>query len=107
MPAGYLDVVAITSEQIWDAPALPEPPPDDAFVFGEPFDPDRLPYRIDLSRTLRRATQGFFAERDPDRPIGVTLAKVLGVVVALVAIAMVTFGVVAALGLWTIKALLG
>jgi hypothetical protein len=98
--------VAITSEQIWDAPS-PAPPPDDAFAFGEPFDTDRLPYRIDLSQTLRRATQGFFAERDPDRPIGVTLAKVLGVVVALVAIAMVTFGVVAALGLWTIKALLG
>jgi hypothetical protein len=99
--------VAITSEQIWDAPALPAPPADDAFVFGEPFDPDRLPYGIDLSRTLRRATHGFFEERDPERPIGATLAKVIGVVVVLVGIAMVTFGVIAGLGVWTIKAMLG
>jgi hypothetical protein len=99
--------VAITSEQIWDASALSAPPADDAFAFGEPFDPDRLPYRIDLSRTLRRATQGFFAERDPDRPIGATLAKVIGVVVVLAGITLVTFGVIAALGVWTMKALLG
>ena len=99
--------MAITSEQIWDAPALPEPHGDDAFAFGEPFDPDRLPYRIDPWRTLRRATWGFFAERDPDRPIGVTLAKLIGVVVVLAGIALVTFGVVAALGVWTIKALFG
>ena len=98
--------MAITSEQIWDEPALP-PPPEDAFVFGEPFDPDRLPYRIDLRRTLRRATHGFFDERDPGRPVGVTLAKVIGVVVVLVGIAMVTFGVIAALGVWTIRAALG
>jgi hypothetical protein len=98
--------VAITSEQMWDAPALP-PAPEDAFVFGEPFDPNRLPYRIDLTRTLRRATHGFFEERDPDRPVGVTLAKVIGVVVVLVGIAMVTFGMIAALGVWTIRAVLG
>ena len=91
---------------MWDAPALPAPP-QDAFVFGEPFDPNRLPYRIDLPRTIRRATHGFFEERDPDRPVGVTLAKVIGVVVVLVGIAMVTFGMIAALGVWTIRAVLG
>jgi len=98
--------VAITSDQIWDAPS-PAPPPDDAFAFGEPFDLDRLPYRIDLTRALRRATEGFFEERDRDRPIGATLAKLIGVVVVLAGIAIVTFGVFAALGVWTIKAALG
>jgi hypothetical protein len=37
----------------------------------------------------------------------VTLAKVIGVVVVLVGIAMVTFGMIAALGVWTIRAVLG
>ena len=99
--------MAITREQIWDAPALPAPPQDDTFVFGEPFDPDRLPYPIDLTGRLRRATHVFVGERDMDRPIGTTLAKVIGVVVMLAAIAIVTVGVLAAVGVWTIKAVLG
>ena len=94
------------SEHVWNAPPLRRQH-EDSFAFGEPFDADRLPYRFDWSRTFRRATGEFFVERDPARPIGVTLAKVVGVIFALAGIALLTLGTVAALGVWTIKAVLG
>jgi hypothetical protein len=110
--------MAITSEQAWelsldvDAEPDPAPPPGDAYVLGRPANPSRgepfrLRHEVDWGRLARSVTAGFFDERDQERSVGSTLAKMLGVVVVLTGIALVTLGVIAALGVWTIRAMLG
>jgi hypothetical protein len=106
--------VAITSEQIWDlTSSAPQGGSRDAFVLGEPArpgsqsEPARLVHDVDWTRVVRSLTTDFFDGRDPTCAVGTTLAKMLGVVVGLTGIALITLGVLAALGVWSIRALFG
>ena len=107
--------MAITSEQLWDVgswEAAPPPAPGDRFVFGPPSrratsEPAHLLYDVDWNQTVRAVTTGFFDDGDPACSTRSTVAKILGVIVALSGIALVTIGVVAALGFWAIGAALG
>jgi len=105
--------MAITSEQIWDAP-----PPDarpifrDAFAFGRPAgqgpgESAHLLNDVDWNHVVRATTTGFFDERDPERSVRWTLAKILGVIVVLSGIALVMLGLFAFLGDVAIDAALG
>jgi hypothetical protein len=114
---GYLHRVAITSEQIWDLTTAEDVgtdkvPPGDAYVLGRPASSShgesfRLRHEVDWGRLARSATAGLFDERDPGCSVRSTLAKMVGVVVVLTGIALVTLGMVAALGVWTIRAAMG
>jgi hypothetical protein len=104
--------VAITSEQIWDVPALEAPATGDTYVLGRPArssvnEPSHLRHDVDWNGLVRSATAGFFEERERGCPIRPTLAKILGVIVALTGLALITLAVIAALGIWTIRAMLG
>jgi hypothetical protein len=98
--------MAITSEQVWNAPSRPAPR-DDAFAFGEPFDPERLRYRFDPAESLRRATSGFFDERDRDHPIGATLVKMIGVVALLTGALLTVLATLGIVSLMVFRAMLG
>jgi hypothetical protein len=105
--------VAITTEQIWDlTSSAPQGDSHDAFVLGEPArtgssEPARLVHDVDWTGVARSLTAGFFDGRDPTCSVGTTLAKMLGVVVGLTGIALITLGTLAALGVWSIRALFG
>jgi hypothetical protein len=108
--------VAITTEQIWDlTSSAPRPASSDTFVLGEPArpartgpsEPARLVHDVDWTRVARSLTRGFFDGRDPTCSVGTTLAKMLGVVVGLTGVSLITLGALAALGVWSIRALFG
>ena len=105
--------MAITTEQIWDlTSSAPQGESRDAFVLGEPArtgpsEPARLAHDVDWTRVARSLTTDFFDGRDPTCSVGTTLAKMLGVVVGLTGIALITLGALAALGVWSIRALFG
>ena len=104
--------MAITSEQIWGTPASVDEHAGDAFVLGEAArpettEPSHLVHEVDWNTVVRSATTGFFDEGDPEASIRSTLAKILGVLVALTGIVLVTLGMLAVLGVWTVRAALG
>jgi hypothetical protein len=105
--------MVIANEQVWDIES-PEAasPPGDRFVFGRPArreagEPAHLLYDVDWNRAVRAVTTGFFSDGDPGCSTRSTVAKILGVIVALSGIAIVTIGVVVGLGVWAISAALG
>ena|SRR5436309_14567603 len=105
--------MAITSEQIWDvAPRTTREPLGDAYVLGRPArpgasEPSHLIHEIDWNHVVHSATAGFFDDRDPGCSIRSTLAKILGVIIVLSGIVLITLGMLAVLGLWTLRAALG
>jgi hypothetical protein len=105
--------MAITNEQIWDAPRSDAGSiPGDAFAFGRPAgegpgESAHLLDDVDWNRVVRATTTGFFDERDPDRQVRATVAKILGVIVVLSGIALLTLGLLAFLGGLAIDAALG
>jgi hypothetical protein len=103
--------MAITSEQIWEvAPRETQRHPGDAFALGRPArtiggEPGHLLHGVDWSRVARSTTLGFFDDRDPGCSVGSTLAKILAVIVVVTVITLVAVGLLAALGTWTIDAI--
>jgi hypothetical protein len=93
MSPGYPPLVVATDQtggsrgsEALQAPERERSPSGDIFVLGEPADPL---LDIDWTATLRGVTREFFADRDTDRPLGQTVAKLAGVIVALTAVALV------------------
>jgi hypothetical protein len=77
---------------------------DDTFAFGEPA---RLAVNGGQWRRAVRAVTGLFEERDRHQPIGPTIAKLGGVVVAITAITLVVLAALAVGTVLVTRAVLG